>query len=71
MTAIIALLPQLIALIPSVTTGVSSLIKFISEIRTAAKQTGAWPPELEAQFTDALIAVSQSDAWKTDAEVKA
>lgn len=71
MAAILALLPGLIGLIPTITTGLSSLIAFIAAIRTAAQQTAEWTPALEKLFVDALIAKSSTDAWKTDAEVKA
>ena len=69
--ALLALLPSLIQLIPTITTGISSLIAFIASIRSAAKQAGAWTPELETAFIDALIAKSSSDAWKTDMEIAA
>jgi len=70
MAAIIALLPTLIALIPTISTGIQNLIAFIASIRTAAQQSGEWTPELEKQFLDALIAKGSTDAWKTDAELK-
>jgi hypothetical protein len=71
MAAIIALLPQLIALIPTISTGVSNLITFIASVRTAATQTGDWTPALEAQFVAALIASGSSHAWQTDAQLAA
>jgi hypothetical protein len=71
MAAILPLLPGLIALIPTITTGLSSLIAFIASIRTAAKQTSEWTPELEALFVNALIAKASTDAWKTDSEIAA
>ena len=71
MAAILALLPGLIGLIPTITTGLSSLIAFIGAIRTAAQQTSQWTPELENLFIEALIAKGSTDAWKTDAELKA
>jgi hypothetical protein len=71
MSAIIALLPGIIALIPTITTGIASLIAFISSIRTAAQQTGEWTPALESLFLDSLIAKGSTDAWKTDAELAA
>jgi hypothetical protein len=70
--AILALLPQLIALIPTISTGVGSLISFIASVRTAAQQTSEWTPALEAAFVNAVIAKASSDnAWKTDAQVAA
>lgn len=71
MAAILALLPGLINLIPTVTTGLSSLIAFIGAIRSAAQQSGEWTPELEKAFLDALIAKGSTNAWKTDAEIAA
>ena len=69
MASILALLPGLIALIPTITTGISSLIAFIAAIRSAAQQSGEWTPELERLFVDNLIAKASTDAWKTDAEL--
>jgi hypothetical protein len=69
MAAILALLPGLIQLIPTITTGISSLIAFIAAIRSAAKQTGEWTTDLEKSFIDALIAKASTDAWKTDAQI--
>ena len=71
MAAILALLPQLIALIPLISTGVGELIAFISKIRSAAQQTSQWTPELEAAFINAVLAKGSTDAWKTDAQVAA
>jgi hypothetical protein len=71
MAALLALLPQLIALIPVVSTGVGDLIAFISSIRTAASQTSQWTPALEAQFVNALIAKGSTNAWMTDSQVAA
>lgn len=66
MPAIIAIIAQLIPLIPSLTVGVESLIAFIASIRTAAQQSGEWTPELEKAFLDALLARSTSPAWRPD-----
>ena len=71
MAALLALLPGLISLIPTISTGIQHLIAFIATIRTAAQQSGEWTPALEAQFVDALIAKGSTDAWKTDAEIAA
>ena len=67
MAAILALLPSIISMIPTVTTGVENLIAFIGSIRTAAQQTGEWTPALELAFTEALIAKGSSKAWTPDA----
>jgi hypothetical protein len=72
MPALLLLLPQLIALIPTVTTGVGNLISFIAAIRTAAQQSSEWTPALEAAFVNAIIAKASNDnAWKTDAQLAA
>lgn len=71
MPALLLLLPQLIALIPTITTGVGSLISFIASIRTAAQQTGEWTPALETAFVNAVIAKASTNAWKTDAQLAA
>lgn len=71
MPALLLLLPQIIALIPTIESGAGSIVKFVSGIRSAAQQSGQWTPELEAAFITALIAKSSTDAWKTDAEIAA
>lgn len=69
MAAILLLLPQLIALIPTVATGVGALINFIAQVRTAAQQSGEWTPALETAFVNAVIVKASTDAWKTDAQL--
>lgn len=69
MAAILLLVPQLIALIPAITTGAGALINFIAQIRSVAQQTGEWTPALEKAFVDAVIAKASTDAWKTDAQL--
>jgi hypothetical protein len=71
MPALLILLPQLIALIPTIGTGLSELIAFIAAIRGAAQQTAQWTPALETAFVNALITKGSSDAWKTDAQLAA
>lgn len=71
MAAILLLLPQLIALIPQIGTGVGQLIAFIAAIRSAAQQTSQWTPELESLFVNTLITKASTDAWKTDAQLAA
>lgn len=66
MTAILALLPGILALIPSISNGVEQLIALIGSIRTAAQQTGEWSPELETQFLNALLATKTDPAWQPD-----
>lgn len=71
MPALLLLLPQLIALIPTVTTGIGSLIAFIAAIRTAAQQSGEWTPSLEQSFVNAVIAKASTGEWQTDAQIAA
>lgn len=66
MTAIIALIPTLIGLIPSAMSAAQAIIAFIASIRKTAQQTGEWTPELEKQFLDALIARTTDPAWIPD-----
>lgn len=69
--AILAILPQIIALIPIITTGVEHIIAWINSIRTAAQQTGQWTPALETAFLEALIATKLDPAYQPDAPTKA
>jgi hypothetical protein len=69
MNAILLLLPQIIALIPTVTTGVREIVSFVEGVRAAAQQSSEWTPELEKAFVESLIARAKSDAWKTDSQV--
>lgn len=67
--ALLALLPQIIALIPTITSGVSDLISFIASVRLAAQQSQSWTPELETAFLNSLIEKGKSKAWQTDREI--
>ncbi len=64
-----ALIAQIIAALPTITTGVSHLIAWLSEVRNATKQTGEWTPELEAKFMDALIDRATSPAYQPDSVI--
>ena len=69
MPALLLLLPQIIALLPTVTTGVQYLIQWIASIRGAAQQSGIWTPELETAFLDALLATATDPAYQPDSAV--
>lgn len=69
MSAILALLPSLISLIPTIGAGITNLISFIEGVRTAAQQAAEWTPDLEAAFVNALIARAKSQAWLPDSVV--
>jgi len=66
MTAALALIPQVVALIPTVKVGVQHLIEWVREIRTAAQQSGEWTPDLEMQFQAALTARVSDPAYQPD-----
>lgn len=66
MAALLLILPQIIAMIPSATAAVGAIIRFVAEIRNAAKQSGEWTPELERQFIDSLISRTTDPAWQPD-----
>jgi hypothetical protein len=69
MGAIISILPSVISLIPTITTGVENIIALVAGIRSAAQQTAEWTPELEKQFVDALIARALTKAWTPDSKL--
>jgi ABC-type phosphate transport system permease subunit len=71
LTILLPLLPQLLAAIPNITSGVEGLIAFIASIRSTAKQTGQWTNEMETAFVESLLVYANSRAWKTDAEIAA
>jgi hypothetical protein len=60
-------LSAIIALIPSVVSGITSLVNWIQTIRTAAQQTGAWTPALEAQYQAMLQSAASAPEWQPDA----
>lgn len=66
MGAVLALLPQLMALIPSITVGVQHIILWVQSIRSAAQQSGEWTPELENQFIAMLVSTTTNPAWMPD-----
>ena len=51
----IAAIKIALALLPEVKTGIVELIAFIAKLRSAARQTGDWTPEFEAQWRDGLL----------------
>lgn len=69
MPVAIALVAQLLPLLPSIETGVEGIIAFIGSVRTAAKQTGEWTPAMESSFLDALLTANTKRAWMTDAQL--
>ena len=69
MAAILALLPGVIALIPTISSGVQSIIALVNSIRKAAQQSGEWTPDLDRQFMDALIATATDPKWQSDPKV--
>jgi hypothetical protein len=56
----------ILALLPSVISGVQSTIEYIKKVRETAKQTGEWPQEIEDQFQASIDAMSDDPAWKPD-----
>lgn len=71
MTAAIAIIAQILPLLPTIGGDISALIKWISSIRTAAQQSGEWTPELEKAFIDNLILRATAPQWMTDAQLAA
>lgn len=66
MASILILLPQIIAIIPTIGRGVETIIALIGSIRSAAKQTGEWTPELETAFLESLLATNTNPVYKQD-----
>lgn len=66
LAALLALVPGVLAAIPSMTTGVQQVIALIAAIRTAAIQDGTWTPELDSAFLNALLATKTDPAWQPD-----
>lgn len=64
MTAILALLPQLLPLLPTMGAAAGDFIAWVRAIRLAAQQTGEWTPELEAQFLEGIESRSNDPAWR-------
>ena len=67
MPAILALLPQLISLLPTMRAGASEFVAWVQSIRKTAQQSGEWTPELEAAFLEALAARLIDPAYQPDA----
>lgn len=59
----IALVQVLIPMLPTITTGVESLISFIMSVRTACKQTGEWTDDIETKFRGALLVLGKDPAY--------
>ena len=61
MTLALAIIQILIPLIPAIGGDISSLVAWISSVRTAAKQTGAWTDAMDQTFRAAVIAAGGTD----------
>jgi hypothetical protein len=62
-----AWIPVLIALLPTVQTGVTEFIAWLNSLVGAAQQAGEWTPEQDAAYRAALFAKTQDPAYKPDA----
>lgn len=51
----VALIQLGLALLPTVTTGVTQFVAWINTLRTAAAQSSEWTPELEANYRATLL----------------
>jgi hypothetical protein len=71
MTAALALASTIIAALPTIEGDISGLISWIGSVRSAAKQSAQWTPELETDFLEALLASAKTKAWQPDAALKA
>lgn len=54
----------MLTLLPSLITAGKDLFKMISEIRSAAKQSGEWTDEHEAEFQKLLTEAADKPHWK-------
>lgn len=71
LTALIALMPQIIAGVKEVGIGIQYAIQWIMGIRAAAQQTKEWTPELDEAFIQLLFTQATSPEQKTDAQIEA
>ena len=62
----LALLPVILAAIPTITTGVNYLISWVESVRQALKQSGEWTPEMETAFLNSLVATKTDPAYQPD-----
>lgn len=69
MGAAIAIAMQVVGMLPTLGAAVTEGVAFVKAIRVAAKQSGEWTAEQESAFLEALIALSETRAWKTDREL--
>lgn len=66
MPAFLAILPQLLSLLPTAVVGVEHLIALISAIRTAAKQSGEWTADMETAFVQSLMERAKLAKYQPD-----
>lgn len=66
MTAALALLPSVLEAIPQVETGVEHLIAWVESVRSAAKQSAEWTPQMQASFDAALLARANNAEQQPD-----
>ena len=64
MTQAIAIAQVIMALLPTVTSGVEHLIAFVKTVRKSALSNGEWTEEMEQAFRAALLATGSDPKWK-------
>lgn len=57
-------MPALIALLPTLLSGIREAVTVINSIRAAARQTGELTPEQDAEFQAKLDAMFASPEWE-------
>ena len=66
MNTALVLAQVIITLLPMIRGDISALIRWISVVRTAAKQSGEWTDEMDLTFRNCLIASGHADEWQPD-----
>lgn len=66
MAAALVLVPQILALIPTITVGIEHLFAWILKIREAAQQSGEWTADMENAFVASLIARTKMSMYQPD-----
>lgn len=66
MNLLVSLVPIVLQLLPTLTTGVQETITWINNIRTSLKQTGEWTDAMETAYQASLLATTKDPAYQPD-----
>lgn len=69
--SMVTLITTGLAALPSILSGINSMVQWVQNLRAAAKQSGEWDETQEQAYQAWVLRLNDSEHWKTDAELAA